>query len=42
MSDGMLLAEGETTHLVTDAEMKVRAIPEKYMRAFQEAVGKSS
>jgi len=42
VSDGMLLAEGETTHLVTDAEMKVRAIPEKYMRAFQEAVGKSS
>ena len=42
VSDGILLAEGETTHLVTDAEMKVRAIPEKYMRAFQEAVGKSS
>ena len=40
-SDGLLLAEGETTHIVTDAEMKVRTIPEKYMRAFREASGKS-
>jgi acyl-CoA thioester hydrolase len=39
VNDGMLLAEGETTHIVTDSEMKVRAIPEKYMRVFQEAIG---
>ena len=40
VSDGTLLAEGETTHIVTDSEMKVRAIPEKYMRVFREAAGK--
>jgi acyl-CoA thioester hydrolase len=40
MSDDTVLAEGETTHIVTDAEMKVRAIPEKYLRVFREAVGK--
>jgi acyl-CoA thioester hydrolase len=39
-SDDVLLAEGETTHIVTDAEMKVRAIPEKYMNKFREATGK--
>jgi len=39
--DGTLLAEGETTHIVTDAEMKVRAIPEKYMNKFREATGKA-
>jgi len=37
-SDGQVLAEGETTHLVIDAEMKTQAIPEKYMTAFQEAI----
>ncbi len=41
MSDGLVLAEGETTHIVTDGEMKVRAIPEKYMKAFREATGRS-
>ncbi len=40
-SDGVLLAEGETTHIVTDAEMKVRAIPEKYMAAFRTAAAKA-
>jgi acyl-CoA thioester hydrolase len=39
-NDATLLAEGETTHIVTDAEMKVTAIPEKYMRVFREATGK--
>jgi acyl-CoA thioester hydrolase len=39
--DGSLLAEGETTHIVTDAEMKVRAIPEKYLKVFRAATGKS-
>ena len=40
-SDGLVLAEGETTHIVTDAEMKVRAIPEKYMEVFREATLRS-
>ena len=38
--DGTLLAEGETTHIVTDSAMKVRAIPEKYMALFREAAGR--
>lgn len=33
-----LLAEGETTHIVADAEMKTRRLPEKYMRVFRDAV----
>jgi acyl-CoA thioester hydrolase len=39
--DGALLAEGETTHIVTDAEMKIAALPEKYMKVFRAAVGKT-
>jgi len=35
---GELLAEGETTHIVADAQMKPRALPEKYMKIFREAV----
>jgi len=38
--DGALLAEGETTHIVTDASMKIAALPEKYLTAFRAAVGK--
>ncbi|HJT70522.1 MAG TPA: thioesterase family protein [Terriglobales bacterium] len=41
-TDGVLLAEGETTHVVTDAEMKKRAIPEKYMQAFREAMRRAT
>ena len=37
---GELLAEGETMHLVADARMKPRALPEKYMKVFRAAVGK--
>src|SRR5262249_4793633 len=37
---GEVLAEGETTHIVADAQMKPRALPEKYMKAFREAAGK--
>jgi acyl-CoA thioester hydrolase len=37
---GVLLAEGETTHIVTDMNMKVAALPEKYLNAFRNAVGK--
>jgi len=38
--DGTLLAEGETTHIVTDAQMNASPLPEKYMRVFREAVGR--
>ena len=33
-ADRKLLAEGETTHLVVDGELKRRSLPEKYMAAF--------
>jgi acyl-CoA thioester hydrolase len=39
--DRMLIAEGETTHIVTNAEMKIAEIPDKYMKVFREAVGKA-
>jgi acyl-CoA thioester hydrolase len=39
-NDGTLLAEGETTHLVTDPQMKVTAIPQKYMQVFRQAIGR--
>jgi acyl-CoA thioester hydrolase len=38
---GALIAEGETTHIVTDAAMKITEIPDKYMKVFREVVGKS-
>jgi acyl-CoA thioester hydrolase len=37
---GALLAEGETTHIVTDSKMKVAPLPDKYLRVFRSAVGK--
>jgi acyl-CoA thioester hydrolase len=36
--DGSLLAEGETTHIVADAQMRKTTLPEKYMKIFREAV----
>jgi acyl-CoA thioesterase FadM len=39
-SDGVILAEGETTHIVADAQMRKTSIPEKYMSAFRAATGK--
>ena len=42
VSDGQMLAEGETTHIVTDASMTTRALPEKYQEAFRRAMKKSS
>jgi len=39
--DGILLAEGETTHLVLDKEMKRRSLPEKYLQPFLRAAEKS-
>lgn len=35
VEDGRLLAEGETTHVITDSAMQKRTLPEKYMRAFR-------
>jgi acyl-CoA thioester hydrolase len=40
VEDGALLAEGETTHIVTDANMKIAALPGRYMDAFRAAAGK--
>jgi len=37
--NGTLLAEGETTHIVTDSSMKVSSLPEKYLRVFRAAMG---
>ena len=39
-ADGVLLADGETTHIVTDADMKIAVLPEKYLSVFRAAVGK--
>jgi acyl-CoA thioester hydrolase len=39
-SDGTLLAEGETTHIVIDAHKKVTAMPQKYLTALRKAAGK--
>jgi acyl-CoA thioester hydrolase len=37
---GAILAEGETTHIVTDSNFKIAALPEKYLTVFRAAVGK--
>lgn len=39
-TDNTLLAEGETTHIVIDRDMKVTPMPRKYVEVFREAVGK--
>jgi acyl-CoA thioester hydrolase len=39
-SDEVLVAEGETTHIVTGPDMKTRTLPEKYMTAFRQAMRK--
>jgi acyl-CoA thioester hydrolase len=37
-ADGaLLLAEGETTHIVADAKMRPRRLPEKYLKVFRAA-----
>ena len=38
-TDEELLAEGETTHIVTNSKMKTKALPEKYLNAFRMCVG---
>jgi acyl-CoA thioester hydrolase len=40
IGDNTVLAEGETTHVVTNAQMTKAALPEKYMQVFREAMGK--
>ncbi len=40
VGDGMLLAEGETTHIVTDWQLKIVALPAKYLTAFRAAMGR--
>ena len=37
--DGTLLAEGDTTHVVVDPEMKKVPLPPKYVSAFRAALG---
>jgi acyl-CoA thioesterase FadM len=37
---GALLAEGETTHIVTNSRMKTAALPDKYLNVFRAAAGK--
>jgi acyl-CoA thioester hydrolase len=39
-NDDTLLAEGETTHIVTDSGMNVTTIPKKYLTVFKQAMGK--
>ena len=39
--DNAVLAEGETTHIVVNSEMEIRPLPQKYLRVFREAAGKS-
>jgi acyl-CoA thioester hydrolase len=38
--DGTVLAEGETTHIVADAQMRKTTLPEKYVKVFREAAGR--
>lgn len=40
-SDGELLAEGETTHMVIDAKMKAAPLPPAFLKVFREAAGKA-
>jgi acyl-CoA thioester hydrolase len=39
--DGLLLAEGETTHVVTNSAMKMTPLPAKYLEAFKKAMGRA-
>ena len=38
--DGVLLAEGETTHIVVDSKFEKSSMPQKYLKAFTKAAGK--
>lgn len=41
-ADGVLLAEGETIHIVVDDQFKRIPLPEKYLASFRRAAGKDS
>ena len=41
-SDNVLLAEGETTHVITGPDLKPRALPEKFMQALAKATGRTA
>jgi len=40
--DGVLLAEGESTHVSVNAKMEKTPFPEKYMSVFRQAAGRAS
>jgi len=40
-SDNLLLAEGETTHVITGSDLKPRTLPEKYLEALAKAAGRT-
>src|SRR5690348_15192088 len=40
-SDGALLAEAETTHIVVNAQMEKRQLPDRYRAAFDSLAGRS-
>src|SRR5882762_1805870 len=42
VEDQTVLAEGETRHIVADAQMRKTVLPEKYMKMFREAAAKQS
>lgn len=39
-SDGEVLAEGETMHMILDSKMKPTPLPENYLKTFRSAMGK--
>jgi acyl-CoA thioester hydrolase len=41
-SDGEVLAEGETTHMVVDAKMKSATLPPAFLNTFRQALGKDA
>jgi acyl-CoA thioester hydrolase len=42
VTDGVTLADGETTHLVVNSKMEKTVLPEKYVNAFSAAVARDS
>ncbi len=41
ISDNLLLAEGETTHVITGSDLKPRTLPEKYLEMLRKATGRT-
>lgn len=39
-ADGLRLAEGETTHVVTNSALKATAMPDRYLEVLRKAMGK--